>query len=130
MRNSANARHKGFRRIRGQGTLCFCLWVLACGALFAGLPALLLNLPVEQLTVSLWLLIWVLCPAVSLPSAWCVAGSGVPALLAWLPAPVGYLLLPLWGMRPEWSILLLSIVIGVMTGVAAEQWRGRREKKR
>jgi hypothetical protein len=50
--------------------------------------------------------------------------------MAWLLAPAGYLLLPLWGIRPAWPALLAACLLGVVAGVAAEQYALRKGRGR
>lgn len=98
------------------------IWCAVCALPFAAMPPLLAVLPLDYTVSGLWLLVWPACPVLALAAGFGAARRGVPAALAWLFAPAAYLLLPLWGIRPEWPVLLASCVLGVFSAVAAEQW--------
>lgn len=117
-------------RTKGRATFWFAMGLVVCALPFAALPPLLARLSAEATMAGLWLLIWAACPVLAVLCSFFVARRGVPAILAWLPAPVGYLLLPLWGIRPEWPVLLIAAVVGLISGVAGEQWTLRKEQKR
>ncbi len=115
---------------RRSALLWASVWLLVCALPFAALPPLLATLPLRGAMAGLWLLIWVLCPVLAAIASFFAAYAGVPAALAWLFAPLGYLLLPLWGIRPEWAILLAACAIGILFGVTAEQWTRKRRRQR
>ncbi len=96
-------------------------WLLLCVLPFAVLPPLIALLPLEGAIVGLWLLVWVACPALAVAAGYGTACHRVPAVVSWLFAPLGCLVLPLWGIQPEgWSILC-GCVLGVIAGVVGEQ---------
>lgn len=117
-------------RTKGRATFWFALWLVVCALPFAALPPLLARLSAEATIAGLWLLLWAVPLALAALGSFFAARRGVPAALAWLLAPVGYLLLPLWGIRPEWSVLFIAAVVGLISGVAGEQWTLRKEQKR
>lgn len=118
------------RTSKSNASLWAAVWLLICALPFAVLPPLLALLPMRGAMAGLWLLVWALCPLIAVIASFFAARAGVPAALAWLFAPLGYLLLPLWGIRPEWPILLTACIVGIFFGVAAEQWTMERRRKR
>ena len=96
-------------------------WLVVCAAPFACLPPLLVRLPDALLAPALTVLWRGACPFLALWVPYRAARGGIPAAVGWLFAPLGTLALPLWGMRPEPLSVLLGCLLGVVSGVTAEQ---------
>ena len=99
-------------------------WLAVCALPFACLPPLVARLPDAPMRLALSALWWGAGPALALWVPYRAVRGGIPAAAGWLFAPLGMLALPLWGMRPAPLSLLLACVVGIVSGVAAEQ-RGR-----
>ena len=114
---------------RGVMPLRVAGFLLACALPFGGFPPLLVLLPLRALIASLWVLVWAACPLLAIFLPYRMVRAGIPAAAAWLFPVTGYLLLPLWQIRPEWPVILLACVLGIFSGVAAEQRAARRARE-
>ena len=108
------------------------VWLIVCVLPFAAIPPLLNEglLPMGISLAVMMLVIYAACPVLALVAGYFAARRGVPAAVAWLFAPVPYwVLLPLWMYEPDWKILLVSCVVGVVSGTAGELMRKRKQKR-
>lgn len=106
------------------------LLVSACCCIipFALFPYLLYRMPEFALEMGLFLLLWVLCPLLSLlVPAW-AARRGVPALLACVLPTLGYLGLLLHRMTPEPWVLAVSLVVAILSASYGQERRKQAKK--
>ena len=96
---------------------------------FLALPPLCALLPAPALQAATFAFVYPLCPALSALVPFRMARRGAPPILAWPWPLLGYLLLPLHGMRPELAVGLLSALVA-LTGAALGGERRAREEKR
>lgn len=96
---------------------------------FLALPPLCAPLPAPALQAATFAFVYPLCPALSALVPFRMARRGAPPILAWPWPLLGYLLLPLHGMRPELAVGLLSALVALAGAALGGELRAREEKR-
>lgn len=109
------------------------LWALLLSAAyciipFVLFPMLLYRMPEFALELGLFLLLWVLCPVLSLLAPTWASRRGVPALVACVLPTLGYLGLLLHRMTPVPWVLAASLALAILSASCGQE-RRKQEKK-
>ncbi len=96
---------------------------------FLALPPLCALLPAPALQAATFAFVYPLCPALSALVPFRMARRGAPPILAWPWPLLGYLLLPLHGMRPELAVGLLSALVAIAGATLGGELRARDERR-
>lgn len=96
---------------------------------FLALPPLCALLPAPALQAATFAFVYPLCPALSALVPFRMARRGAPPILAWPWPLLGYLLLPLHGMRPELAVELLSALVAIAGATLGGELRARDERR-
>ena len=109
--------------------LRYALHVAGCMLPFLALPPLCALLPGPALQAATFAFVYPLCPALSALVPFRMARRGAPPILAWPWPLLGYLLLPLHGMRPELAVGLLSALVAIAGATLGGELRARDERR-
>ena len=109
--------------------LRYALHVAGCILPFLALPPLCALLPAPALQAATFAFVYPLCPALSALVPFRMARRGAPPILAWPWPLLGYLLLPLHGMRPELAVGLLSALVAIAGATLGGELRARDERR-
>ncbi len=96
---------------------------------FLALPPLCALLPAPALQAATFAFVYPLCPALSALVPFRMSRRGAPPILAWPWPLLGYLLLPLHGMRPELAVGLLSALVAIAGATLGGELRARDERR-
>ena len=109
---------------------CFFTGIAACVLPFALLPPLCALLPQPLLAASTFALCYLLCPVLSAVVPYRIARCAIAPIAVWPWPLLGYLLLPLYGLRPSFPLLFACALIALVSGVCGDEVRSLRDKKK
>lgn len=100
--------------------------------LLCALPYILIPVLSEYLPEGMvWGLTFFLCNLLAPLSAafapFFIARAGIPAIAAWPWPALCALILPLWGLRPTLFAMVTGVLVAIISAVAGEEWRKRKE---
>ena len=107
---------------------CFFAGIAACILPFAAAPPLLSLLPEEALYAVTFALVYLLCPVLSVIVPYRIARRAIAPIAAWPWPLIGYLILPLYGIRPSFSVLFACALLALVSGVCGDEVRQNSEK--
>lgn len=107
---------------------CFFFGIAACVIPFAALPPLLTLLPEAALYAGTFGLVYLLCPVLSILVPYRIARRAIAPIAAWPWPLIGYLILPLYGIRPSFAVLFACALLALVSGVCGDEVRQKDEK--